>query len=97
MTTEVVNLRDFRWSKERKQYELPDDVIRVDRKTKWGNPFRIKDGITREEVLVEYRFWLADRLTDDPEFIEPLRGKRLACWCAPLLCHADIIADFLDG
>jgi hypothetical protein len=95
--TEVVNLRDYPWSKERKVFVLPDDVVRVDRRTAWGNPFRVgKDG-TRAEVIHEYTLWLALRVADEPDYLEPLRGKRLACWCAPLPCHADVIASFLDG
>jgi hypothetical protein len=45
-----------------------------------------------------------DRLAEDSEFLEPLRGKRLACWCRPpegfngrLLCHGQVIAGLLDG
>lgn len=26
-----------------------------------------------------------------------LRGKRLACWCAPLQCHGDVLARVADG
>lgn len=27
---------------------------------------------------------------------ESLTGKRIACWCAPQWCHADIIAGYLN-
>lgn len=29
--------------------------------------------------------------------LEPLRGKRLACWCHPLPCHGDVIVEWLDS
>ncbi|MDX2820370.1 DUF4326 domain-containing protein, partial [Streptomyces ipomoeae] len=29
--------------------------------------------------------------------VPPLRGKTLACWCAPELCHADILAEPADA
>lgn len=28
--------------------------------------------------------------------LEPLRGKRLACWCHPLPCHGDVIVELLE-
>jgi hypothetical protein len=39
------------------------------------------------------------RLTSDPEFRRltlALRGRRLGCWCSPAICHAEVIAIFLD-
>ncbi len=29
-------------------------------------------------------------------YLAPLYGKRLACWCAPLECHAEVIMEFLE-
>ncbi|MHA5052990.1 DUF4326 domain-containing protein [Streptomyces sp. SD15] len=29
--------------------------------------------------------------------VPALRGKTLACWCAPELCHGDILAEIADG
>jgi hypothetical protein len=29
--------------------------------------------------------------------VPALRGRVLACWCAPLLCHAEVLADLADG
>nr|WP_229711455.1 DUF4326 domain-containing protein [Streptomyces daqingensis] len=26
-----------------------------------------------------------------------LRGRRLGCWCAPLPCHAEVIAELADA
>lgn len=56
----------------------------------WGNPWTIgKDG-NRSAVLYLYERWLLgnpDLMARLPE----LRGKVLACWCAPLPCHADIL------
>jgi hypothetical protein len=57
---------------------------------KWGNPFRIgKDG-TREEVIEKYRAYYAsnEQLKRD---LHELCGKDLACHCAPLACHADML------
>jgi len=34
------------------------------------------------------------QLPDKPP-LEPLRGKRLGCWCKPLPCHGDVIVELL--
>ena len=102
MGRRVVNLRDYRLDG---RTILPDDVVRVDRLTRWGNPYRIgralaREGRTvvdREGALAAYRGWLTARLAADPAFLQPLRGKRLACWCAPLPCHADVIVELLEA
>ena len=82
--TTVVNLR-----------EDPYDV-RIDRKTKWGNPFVIgKDG-TREEVIAKYKDWIQEQ----PHLmgaIHELKGKRLGCWCAPSACHGDVLASLANS
>lgn len=69
----------------------------IARPSKWGNPYRIgKDG-TREEVLKKYKKYLRSR----PDLIEDakreLKGKRLGCYCSPLPCHGDILAQAADG
>jgi len=77
-------------------WRMPKNTVYVGRPTRWGNPFEIgKDG-DREEVIKKYREWLRDKLKEDPNFLEPLRGKDLACWC-PLNkpCHVDVILEFL--
>ena len=75
------------------------DAIRVDRSTRWGNPFSIKDEGGRPAAVARYRAALdAGTLPGigkhDPVTVEGIRanlaGHDLACWC-PLdgPCHAD--------
>jgi len=51
---------------------------------------------TREEVFAGYRRYvlatphLAAALPD-------LRGKTLGCWCKPLACHGDVLAELADA
>jgi len=76
-------------------YKAKYDVY-IGRPSKFGNPFVIgKDG-TREEVIVKYRDWLYNR----PELMEEvkttLRGKILGCFCAPKICHGDILAELAN-
>jgi hypothetical protein len=86
MLTRVVNVHE-------KSYD-----IYIGRPTIWGNPFRIgKDG-TREEVIQKYR----DRIMNSkrPEFRnlarKALRGKTLGCYCKPLPCHGDVLAEIAE-
>lgn len=66
---------------------------RVDRMTKWGNPFAMRHESTqeRDRVCDAYERWIKQR----PQLIEEakneLRGKNLACWCAPKRCHAETL------
>jgi hypothetical protein len=37
-----------------------------------------------------------DRFGEDPDFLEPLRGHNLGCFCSlDLPCHADVMLEFL--
>lgn len=65
--------------------------IRIDRATKWGNPFIIGRDGTRAEVIAKYEEWLLTRL-DLLASLHELRGNRLGCWCAPQPCHGDVLA-----
>ncbi len=70
--------------------------VRIDRSTKWGNPFKVGRDGDRAEVIELYRHWIQtkpDLLAALPE----LRGKVLGCWCAPLACHGDVLIELLAG
>ncbi len=73
----------------------PPNTKRVTRPSRWGNPFKLTDH-TREESLRLYELWLIKQIDSDHEFLEPLRGKNLACTCKlDEKCHADILLKFL--
>jgi len=70
--------------------------VRIDRRSKWGNPFVLgKDG-TREEVVAKYETYLPNRL-DLMAALPELRGKRLGCWCKPEACHGDVLARLAEA
>lgn len=65
--------------------------------SKWGNPIVLADDSDeeRERVIIEYRAWIVEQ----PELMASLgelRGLRLGCWCAPKLCHGDVLAELAD-
>lgn len=72
----------------------PYDVY-VGRPSKWGNPYIIGRDGTREDVVRKYR----DYILNTPrlrESLPELKGKRLACWCAPLPCHGDVLMELAN-
>ena len=75
--------------------KIPTDATYVGRPSKWGNPYKMTgSGVTkidRANAIENYRKWLECRLVIEPDFLTPLQGKDLVCWCSPLPCHADIL------
>lgn len=70
--------------------------VYIGRPSKWGNPFTIgKDG-TRQEVIQKYREWILKQPALLQDLYE-LKGKVLGCWCAPLLCHGDILVELCEN
>ena len=71
----------------------PYDAVYVGRgrpQGPWGNPFRI-GADTREQVISKYEEHIKNRHFMSEVDIYDLRGKDLACHCAPLACHADVL------
>ena len=69
----------------------PSDAVLVDRRTPWGNPFPMDDETERDFVCDEFEDYAKKRLTNEPDWLSPLRGKNLVCWCAPKRCHAETL------
>lgn len=80
-----------------------DFDVYIGRGTLWGNPYPVgqQEGQhTREEAIEFYRRDFIKRLETEPDFskgLMGLRGYRLACFCKPLACHGDVIADYLNS
>jgi len=85
---------------------MPENTVKVDRSTKWGNPFVVGEHGTRAECVQLFEYLMGGLLCvsngnhkAQEEYItmarrdrEQLRGQNLACWC-PLdaPCHADVL------
>lgn len=49
-----------------------------------------RDG-TRDEVIAKFESYLRSSPALVAAAKQELRGKDLACWCAPLPCHAEVL------
>lgn len=75
------------------------EAVKVDRTTKWGNPFRVGMEVPMIGRKVQDRRHafslyvgfapLSEKLVQAAK--EELRGKNLACWCADDRCHATVL------
>ena len=68
------------------------DVL-IDRRTKWGNPFKGE----RNWACDEHNKWI--RQPEQAHLIaslHELKGKRLGCWCKPQRCHGDNLVALIQ-
>lgn len=95
-----------------KGWRMPDNTVKVDRTTKWGNPFVVgkPGGVYTAKVVDRRHAWQLyrsialsnERLATDAR--AELRGKNLACWCPhptnpyePDECHASVLLEIANG
>jgi len=78
---------------------IPDNGRLVSRGTRWGNPYQVNADGTRVEVVAAYeRDLYAGRLRVTVEDVRrELRGFDLYCYCAPELCHADVLLEVANS
>ena len=73
--------------------------IYIGRGSAWGNPFVIGEDGDRAEVIEKYRRYAYWKWVEEKgygvDWLEPLRGKDLVCYCAPLACHGDVLLEMI--
>lgn len=94
--------------KRTKGWKMPENTVKVDRTTRYGNPFapgvlvRFKNGsLVVQDVEQSARLFAQF----GPRYLErrgvtiaALRGKNLACWCKPdQPCHADVLLELANA
>lgn len=94
--------------KRTKGWRMPPNTVKVDRSTRWGNPWPIGEwgpgirmaldaigavGLFRQMTAdAEMRGWAGY-----PADLSPLSGKNLACWCSiDHPCHADVLLELAN-
>ncbi|MGP3699165.1 DUF4326 domain-containing protein [Rhodobacter sp. NSM] len=94
-----------------KGWRMPPGAVKVDRSTRWGNPWSIQkarevgySGTDAELAALcvgMFRNAIQRRLPAVVEILEnihQLRGQDLACWCPPSSpCHADVLLEIANG
>jgi hypothetical protein len=93
-----------------KHTPTPDDVY-IGRGSALGNPFRISDTLSRDDVIRMYTAWLLPRLRRSSKNYDAtahgamrriLKSHRsgnqinLVCFCAPQACHGDVIKRLIE-
>ena len=85
MVTTVVNI----------QHKVYD--IFIGRPSILRNPYKIGVDGSRKEVIAKFKE-LFHNSTDRKQYArEHCKDKILGCYCKPLACHGDIIAEYLNG
>ena len=90
----VVNLKHEPKLREAFEYaHVHNNTVLIDRRSKWGNPFRIGPDQDREQAIARYRVHLWRRIHAGEIALEELAALD-GCWlaCEPLPCHGDILA-----
>jgi Domain of unknown function (DUF4326) len=77
--------------------------VYVGRPSALGNPFLVGRDGTREDVIARYRQWLRAQwrrggaVRQELEWLAAQYRRdgqlTLLCWCAPRLCHADVVRE----
>ena len=72
--------------------------VYVDRPTIWVNPFKITKTCDRDCVIKKYKEWIIqpEQSWLRKKMRKELKNKILACFCNPLKCHAEIIAQIAN-
>jgi hypothetical protein len=82
--------------KRRKGWRMPPNSVSVARPSKWGNPYSLET-YSREKAIAMYREYLTKGKGKSLP-VETLRGKNLACYCAPdQACHADVLLEIANA
>ena len=81
-------------------WKMPANAVKVDRTTRWGNPFTIAECGSAAIAVAQHGRWMRGEIAASGAIAPPsaqavrgaLGGRDLACWC-PLngRCHAELL------
>lgn len=106
MKTTVVNLKHEAFDVYIGRAATRASDARCHEESMFANPFPLTkalvatlgDAGARRHVIEQFRQHLLNCLEENPGVWVPalrnLKGKRLGCWCKPLACHGDVLAEF---
>ena len=74
----------------------PAGAVYIGRPTIWGNPYSVDD-YGREKAVKLYCHWIQSHPVLVEQAKRQLAGKDLVCFCAPKLCHGDVLMAIANG
>jgi hypothetical protein len=89
-----------------KGWTMPPNTVKVDRTTRWGNPFTPAECGSVAVAVERHGRWMRGEIAApgqaQPPSAEAIRaalaGRNLACWCpANGPCHADLLLRIANG
>jgi hypothetical protein len=92
-------------------WRMPSNAIKIDRSTKWGNPFKVGENTlhpvsgvsvsvtTKEVAIALFRLYLENGGAEIALAAgRELRGRNLACWCKDgQACHGDVLLQIANA
>lgn len=86
-------------------------AVKVDRSTRWGNPFVVGSRFRASELAPWCVIFSAQQAVEmfrsfcdhqigtrfRADVVTELRGKNLACWCKDGPCHADVLLEIANA
>ena len=85
-------LKNFVVNKRKEKYD-----VYIGRPSMYGNPFVIGEHGTRKEVIEKYHDYVKSKPALYELIKQELKGKVLGCFCAPQMCHGDVLSDIANG
>lgn len=96
--------------KRTKGWRMPEGAVYIGRPSRWGNPWKeggmahidpcpsdtapVCFTTTNAMAVALFRMLAEHRLSVEPDWLEPLRGHDLACWCElDEPCHGDVLVE----
>lgn len=83
--------------------------VRIDRATKWGNPYRIvglgmnpDKVVSRKESVEMYRKYVLEQIRDGKLDLNEIKdAKGFGCWCKryrgdTTACHGDVLKELIE-
>ena len=81
--------------------------VYIGRPSVLGNPFQIGPDGNRSQVIAKYAAYGAGLMRSNTpykrevlhlsEVYQKKQGLTLICWCAPLACHGDVLARWIEA
>lgn len=70
---------------------VPAGAKYIGRGSPWGNPYVMRGEADRVNCVMRFEGYAKARLAREPNWLDPLIGFDLVCFCAPRWCHGHVL------